>query len=104
MFRIANSVYVVIVQKAPVHFETKNISRKTGSFVFRIPIPGDLNRVRLAKHGIKNRLLWKPRRELDKPRASDQVELSLPYGPIKSDGGFRHLLQNTRPERKRPHS
>jgi DNA mismatch repair protein MutH len=93
MFRTANSAYLVIVQKAAVHFETENISHKTGSFIFRIPISGDLDCVRLAKHRIKNRLFWKPRREPSKPGASDQLELGSPYGSIKSDSGFRHYVE-----------
>lgn len=80
MFRTPREVHNVFIQKPPLHLETHNISHKAGTLIFRIPVPCNLDGVLLTQHGIKDRLLRKPRREFLKSRLANQIKLRLPTG------------------------
>jgi hypothetical protein len=75
MARIADNMNIEPTQEVRSNVEFQNVALEARSFIFRVPVSGDLNGILFVQDRIKERLGRQARRETSKFSTSNQFQL-----------------------------
>ena len=100
MLSAAHGVHFVVAEELGPQSEAQHVSDETRTRIFRIPVTSNVRRIPLTQHRVEERLLWRWGRKPTKSGRPDQIELSLPYRPVRVVTSFDIVIKNNVSKRR----